>query len=258
MHILRKAILVISLAGGSAFLIAFVVSYTNPVFVEGVAQEMIRDRISHKAQEKIEALDTGYLARSAERMSERYSAEISRVKQQLATGLPALLAETILQMRDIDCECRRKIESKIREGLQWQIVTLSQAREGLLEFIRAKYMEIAERLTLEFRIFTATNALVLFALAFAAGAKPRAGLLLLPASLVLSASAIATGYFYIFQQDWLRTIIFGTYVGFAYIGYLGIVFALLADLVFNRGRVTATLLNLFLQLIGSAASVLPC
>jgi hypothetical protein len=47
-------------------------------------------------------------------------------------------------------------------------------------------------------------------------------------------------------------------VGFAYLAYLGGVFAFLCDIIFNRARVTAEVLNALLNAVGSAVQVVPC
>lgn len=65
-------------------------------------------------------------------------------------------------------------------------------------------------------------------------------------------------YFYIFEQDWFYTILYNDYTGFAYIGYLAVVFAFLCDVVFNRARVTTEIINSILSAVGQAPSLVPC
>ena len=75
---------------------------------------------------------------------------------------------------------------------------------------------------------------------------------------LLSASTLICSYFYIFQQNWLMTIIHGDYLGFIYLAWLGVVFLFLCDIVLNRGRVTSEILNAFFNAISSAFTVSPC
>ena len=114
-------------------------------------------------------------------------------------------------------------------------------------------MEVAEKLTREFRIFTGSNALVFAVLALAAYTKRGAGVLLIPPALLLVIAAGIDGYLYIFSQNWLHTIVFSDYTGFAYVAYMGVVFAFLCDVAFNRGRMTVNLL----KAMGNVA-VAPC
>ena len=48
----------------------------------------------------------------------------------------------------------------------------------------------------------------------------------------------ATSAIYLLNQDWLHAVVYSDYVGFAYLGYLALASALLADVVFNRARAT--------------------
>ena len=81
--------------------------------------------------------------------------------------------------------------------------------------------------------------------------------LVLPAFVLVGAVGI-TGGMYLFSQNWLHTIIFGQYIGFAYSLYLAAVALLLTDVAFNRARVTTQIVNSALNLVGTAASAVPC
>ena len=75
---------------------------------------------------------------------------------------------------------------------------------------------------------------------------------------MLLAAASITAYLYLFNQNWLHTLLFSDYVGLAYLGYLGAAFALLSDIIFNRARITTEILNFILNALGSAVQVVPC
>jgi hypothetical protein len=110
----------------------------------------------------------------------------------------------------------------------------------------------------EFRIFTASNAAAFALLGVITMLRRRATLqLMLPALVLVGAVAIASAI-YLFSQDWLHTIVFAQYVGLAYSLYLVGVALLLADVAFNRARVTTQLVNSALSALGAAASAVPC
>lgn len=230
----------------------------NPGFVERVAKEVIRYQVEKNVREKVEAIDAHFLTKRAEAFAKGYAEEIALTKLQLSEQLPERVSTVIAEMANLNCECRRKIEGGLREGSEWRILNASQAREHLTMLIRAKYMETASQLTREFRIFTGTNALVFALLIVAVLVKRQAGIHLLPSALILLIAASAVAYLYLFNQNWLHTLVFSDYVGFAYVGYLGVAFAFLCDVLFNRGRVTTELLNLLLNAVGSAIQVAPC
>jgi hypothetical protein len=79
----------------------------------------------------------------------------------------------------------------------------------------------------------------------------------LPAVVLLGA-VTATSRIYLFNQDWLHSVVYSDYVGFAYLGYLALASALLADVVFNRARATTKFVNAILDAVGSTLQALPC
>lgn len=250
----RPLLLLVSIVGTLLFGSAFLTSLAQPGYVEDVAKNLIRHEVEKKVHEKIDALDEKFLAGKAGALIQKHAQEAEQARRQLREKVPERIAAEIAEMRNLDCECRRKIESHSRAGLEWTIAKAAQAKERLTALIRSQYMEVATRLTREFRIFTGANALVFSLLGGAVWFKRGAGRHLVPAALVLVAAAVATGYLYLFQQNWLRTVLFSDYVGWAYFAYLGAVFALLGDVVLNRARATVGLL----RSVSFDIQVLPC
>lgn len=258
MPFVRWFALILGIVGGLLFGFAFLASVTKPGFVEQLAKNIIRYEVERKVQEKIEAIDSAFLSSKAAVIAKGYAEEVEQIKRLLTQQLPTRLAKVIAEMRDLDCECRKKIETNIRDGFEWRIASASSAQERLTTLIRSKYMDTATQLTREFRIFTGTNAIVFALLLVAVFVKRQAGLHLLPSALVLLAAGAITAYFYLFNQNWLHSLVFNEYVGLAYIGYLAGAFALLCDIILNRARLTTEVLNFVLNAIGSAIQVVPC
>lgn len=254
----RRSALAIGAVGFVLFAMAFLVSIARPGFVEQVARDVIRYEVEKKVHEKVESIDAHFLSGKAEVFAKNYAEDIALARRLLAQQLPTSLANVIAEMQNLDCECRKKIEIDIREGFEWRITSALAAQGRLTTLIRSKYMEIAGQLTREFRIFTGTNAIVFALLLVAVFVKRQAGIHLLPSAFVLLSAATVTAYLYLFNQNWLHTLVFSDFVGFAYIGYLGGVFALLCDIIFNRARVTVEILNSLLNASGSAIQVVPC
>lgn len=258
MPAIRHLVLALGIVGSTFFALAFLASIAKPGFVEQVARNIIRYEIEKQVHEKIDTLDSQFLARKAAAFSQGYAEEIARTRQLLAEQLPSRLAVVIAEMGNLDCECRKKIEMNLRVGLEGRIGNAAAAQDYLTSLIRSRYMDTAKQVTREFRIFTGTNALVFALLIAAVVLKRRADLHLLPAALMLLGAASATAYLYLFNQNWLHTLVFSDYVGFAYLGYLAGAFVFLCDVVFNRAHLTAKALNLVLDAVGSALEVAPC
>lgn len=255
---IRTLLLALSAICAVTFGTLFVMSVVSPGYVEQVAKEVIRYQVERKVHEKVDAIDARFMASRAAVVVKHLGDEIAQAKAHLSEKLPERIAAVIAEMRDLDCECRKKIERNIRSGFEWRITSAAQAQERLGALIRTQYMETSAKLTREFRIFTGTNALVFVLFGVAALVRRRAGLHLLPVATLLLVAAVLTSYLYLFNQNWLHTIVFSDYVGFAFVGYLGAVFTCLCDLFFNRARITTELLNWLFQIIGSSVQVVPC
>jgi hypothetical protein len=255
---IRSLILIISAIGTLAFGSAFVLSYTDPGFVESITRELIRRQVESRVKERIDELDGARLASIAGRISGRNATEIADARRMLEERMPARIAETIAEMRKLDCECRKVIERRMNETIGWRILDLSRINERLQTLIQSKYMETAKALTREFRIFTGANAALFMLLAVTTLVRTRATLQLALPALVLIGAAGIVAFFYVFEQDWLRTVVFADYVGLGYFAYLGLAIALLADIAFNRARITTEAVNVSLHALGSAVHVLPC
>lgn len=258
MRAIRTVLLALSALGSLAFGFLFVASWVDPGYVERTAGEIVRYQVEKKVGEKVEALDAKFLAGQAGVLAKAYRDEIGQIQRQLREGLPEQIAAVIADMRDLDCDCRQKVEKSLREGFEGQMAIAAQAKERLSALIRTQYLATAEKLTREFRIFTGSNALVFILLGVATLARRQAGVHLLPAAVVLLAASALTGYGYLFGQNWLHTLLFNDYVGWAFVGYLAVVFGFLCDLLFNRARVTAKLLNGVFNILSAGIEVLPC
>lgn len=172
--------------------------------------------------------------------------------------LPVRVAAVVDAMAEPDCPCRAELAGRISDGIGArlrQIARLDARIEGL---IRDAYAHTAARLQREFRIFTGANAMVFLVLGVVALRKRGAALQLWVPAGVLIGAASAAASLYLFNQDWVRTIVFDDYVGYAYFAWLGLLVALFADILANRARVTTRIVNGVLQSLGSAATALPC
>lgn len=254
----RAIVLLVVLLGSLVFGSAFVLSYTNPAYVESIGRNVIRLEVERRVGEKIAVLDRSTIARIAEKLSGQNAVEIAEAKRMLAEGLPQKISAAIAELRNLDCECRKAIDRRITGILEGRVATLSLLNDRLMLLIRTKYIETAEALTREFRVFTGANAGVFVLLGVIAMVRKRASLQLALPTAVLLIAAAATAFLYVFNQNWLHTVVFADYLGLGYVVYLGFAIALLADIAFNSARVTTRLLNAVLHLFGSALQAVPC
>jgi hypothetical protein len=244
----------------------FAVTFLDASLIEKSASGFIEWKIGNDANQKIDAIQIPksskleqLLGDRAKEMLATTDADIEQIKSQLKTELPSILADELAKLRNLDCECRKKWEKKFEAGFLSQLSSLDIQRQRLIEFSRAKYMDIVTQLTRDIRIFLGSNLAVFILLFFISLLKPIATQhLFLPAGLLFISSIICS-YFYLFEQNWFFTIIYADYTGYWFSAYLIMVFLFLCDISFNRARVTTEIINILLNSIGKAASNLsPC
>ncbi len=260
----KKSIILRTLGaiGTGLFAFFFALTFSTPEWVENYAIDFIESEVSKKVDRRIGSLQIpegeNKLSKLAQKLISKNEVQIDELKTNLKNNVHGQLANALAEIRDLDCECRKKWEDSFRSGFESKISLLQATNEKIIEFIHSSYMEVVEKLKRDIRIFTGANAAVFLLLLLISFLKPKAITHLFLPGILISASTIICSYFYIFEQNWLLTIIYSDYLGFTYIVYLGIVFAFLCDIVLNRGRVTTQILNAAFQVIGSAASVVPC
>lgn len=250
---LRRGLIALGAIGALLFGLALAASLVEPLLVERGARELLRLEMERRIGERIERLDESRLGAMAHDALKRLSIERDVATRRLRDDVPRITAAVLDRMQDADCECRRRIAQLIEDGARSEVASLGEAEKTLRRIAESAYASASRQWLREFRIVSGTNAVAFALLALIAWWRPRAAIqLTVPALLVLAAVGL-TGYGYLFQQDWLHTLLFNDYVGFGYAAWLAGVTALLGDIVLNRARLTTGVLNV---LFGAIAS--PC
>ena len=254
---MRRVVLIVAALGTLLFGGLLVLSYASPITLESWARLAVQHEIEARVAARTGALSQSALVRAAESAVGANNRELLAAKEALA-ALPAKVASVAGQMLDPECPCRLRAREFLREHLAGKVSFLNASNERLTSLIQSKYVEVAESLLREFRIFCAANALVFVFLGVVAFVKRQAGIQLLAPAFVLVVSAVVVACLYLFTQNWLQTVLLGQYVGFWYFPYLGLAVASLGDVLFNRARVTSAIVNAALSAVGGVASAVPC
>lgn len=261
----KIALRVFGLIGIILFIPLFLFTFSDPQLIEHTGRSFIAWKLKQETDKIIDSIrlpeEKGFeklLGKKVADLRTETEQKLEIIRNQLKADAPAILAVQIVKMLDLDCECRKKWVERLRISMQLEIASLEAAEAKLIDFSQAKYMEIVKKLTLDVRIFLGANAVIFVFLFGVSFLKPRAlSHLFLPGILMLISTVICS-YFYIFEQNWFFTIIYNDYTGYGYIGYLFVVFTFLCDITFNKARVTTKIINVFFNVIGSAASLVPC
>ncbi len=249
----RAFILIVATVGTLLFGSLFVLSIASPISIERWARTAIEHEVEKRAGEDLHALSETSLVRRAKAVIEKNKRD-SAFDRILFAVLHNEVEHVVARMQDVSCECRKRVLKFIDETAGENIRRLGSINAHLTNLIESKYAQVSQSLIREVRIFSAANALVFVTLGLVTLLRRDSRRSLLAPTFVLLASASVVGYFYLFRQDWMQTILFNDYVGMWYFGYLGIAMAFLADIVLNKGRVTA----IFISMFAGAAPVSPC
>ena len=253
---------VTGVAGLAVFATFSAFTWAMPHWVEDFAADYIQREVAERIEGRIETFqppaNAGLIGELATQLHELNEREIAHLKRELQVRARELIPRAIEQVRDPSCECRQSILSVFLEGDSLRLAQLIADNERIESFVHANYMRVVGDLKREIRIFTGLNALSFLLLLLISYAKPRAARHLLFPGVLLLCATLFCAWLYIFSQNWLLTIIQGSYVGFAYAAYLGVVYAFLCDIVFNRGRATTAFGNVVLAALGTAAALSPC
>jgi hypothetical protein len=255
---MRRFVLILGFIGAGIFAGAFFLSFARPMLVENLLRELLRVEVQHRVQESLDGLSDTGITRLAKAALHATDAEIEAARASSRERVNAEVAGVIAAMSDPDCDCRHRLSAYLAQAENSRASQLLGVRSRLSALIESAYASVSASLLREFRIFTGANAIAFGLLAIVALVRRRARLqLLLPALVIVGAVAITAGL-YLFNQDWLHTIVFADYLGWGYAAWLAIVALLLADIAFNRARVGTQLVNALANVVGGAAGAIPC
>ena len=253
----------IGLTGAVLYLTLFCVTFADPQWLERFAADYVESEAKARA-ELLVANATAFtegdsvLGKLAGALHAQNEERIRTLKTALETKLHTQWVDALARVRDMDCECRQKWEAFLESSLQSQIVQLAASNEQIQRLIHASYMDVVTELKRDARIFSLSSAIIFLLLLITSFMKPQAMMHLYVPGLLLGVSTLVCSYCYLFEQNWLMTIIHSSYLGFAYLGWVGVVFLFLVDIILNRARVTTEVVNAISNVLGSAASLSPC
>ncbi|MES3022947.1 MAG: hypothetical protein V4857_15360 [Pseudomonadota bacterium] len=257
-ELIRRLILWVGVGGATAFFFLLALAFMRAATIEKWARVAIAVEVQNRVAERLHEMDDSRLVRSAERILARNNKEIAEAKVALSAQLPSRIALVMEYMLHPECPCRQRaieIEHDIQKD---RIESLHKNNEQVTRLIESKYRDVARSLIKEVKIFSAAHGIVLLLLAATAFWWQRPALQLLAPAVVMGGAAALTFAIYLFNQDWLKTILFGDYIGFYYIPYLLVALSFLADVVLNRARLTMVLLGGALAALGGIFSVASC
>ena len=234
--------------GALVFAALFALSFAQPHRIEVMLKAVIGQQVSRQVGAAVDAFDERFVATQADKLRGRLGEQAQAIRERLKRGIPARVHSELERLQDPACECRQVLRA--------QLDRIALQMDKLPQFIGQRYADTVRQLLGELRLFSGINA-ASFALLALAGwmglrgrlAPPVARSVCVAAGMLLLALGAAL-WGYLFKQNWLETLLFNRWVGWAYAVWLGVAFAWLCDLVLNRARLTLQALSS----VGSASA----
>ncbi|NUU66153.1 hypothetical protein HQN64_08510 [Enterobacteriaceae bacterium BIT-l23] len=218
---MRYLIMACGGVGGLAFILLWGLTFLRPDFVVETSRYVISTALYDEIDRRVDTLPAFLAKRIASTEEQR---------ERLKAHLQGAVAETLYNV-----VAHRSVPEPT--GL------MGAVHRKIAHALRQKYQEVVGQLTHDFRLFTGLSGGLFLAVTLTAFlCRDRIRPLLVPTGLLLLATGFMS-YSYIFMQDWLYTIIFNDYMGWYYLVYVGLVFALLCDITLNRARVLRALID---------------
>ncbi len=256
MRVAQAAVLAISVLGMVVSGLGLSVTYLGAERLERPARAFIQWQIEKELRDAFSvdapAEDEGGILASARR---NLAARIDAAEVALGSGIADVIAGRVAKL----CVCslppeeRKDISERYEAAKADARAFVTAAMRGSIErdrvgvstledMIAGHYVDTVDRLVRDLRIFFGSN-LMLFAVIGVAGILSTvAPALVVPAGL-LSASTLSAMAIYLFEQNWFYTILFGSYVGWAYLIWVAVIALFLIDITLNRARVTSTIFD---------------
>jgi hypothetical protein len=254
----QRTLRIAGMAGAALFAFFFALTYHTPEWVEDFAASYIEGEVADKVNATIDAWDAPQgddaLSRYAAQLMKQNEARIAELKDSLKGEARARLASCIAEIRVLTVEQRARLQAWLEDGAKLKIGSLQFENTRLVAIIQSGYLGVVSDLKRDIRIFTASNAIAFLLLVMVSFLKPEYTRALFVPGVLLAISTAVCACLYVFGQNWLLTLIQGSYLGFAYAAWLGVAFLFLCDIWLNRARVTVRLLESLAHAVGAAIS----
>lgn len=245
---LRNGLLAVSLAGVLFSAGGLSLTFLNAAQIEESSRNLVIPRVEAKIRElmtpkpvegdgKMAALRNRLVEKAKGIADEMLGSDYAdRIREQVAElcvcrMTPVERDETLRRYDD----AKGRVNDMFEAAVSGKFSELRMEKGTLKDLVGGYYVDTVEGLLRELRIFFGLN-LVLFGLVGAVSffAAPSPGLLV-PAGL-LFASTVWAGYLFIFNQNWLATVVFHTWSGYGYLILVVILFLCLMYFLRKMGR----------------------
>jgi len=249
---LRWVLLFVSATGILIFSLMLASTFADQTKIEKAAVFAVQKKIQTEVKTKYPNVDADGFLQSAELLRDKFGAKGEAFQKALDEKMDVAVAQVVSRL----CGCKSVSDERqnlVTNFFKRQNAEALKISEKLNAFIKGKYDATIAGLIRDIRIFSSVNIFAFLLIFLLAWIRPNARFhLLLPAGLLLI-STVLTICLYLFGQNWFYTLMLGSFWGFTYLIYMGIILTLTLDITLNQGRITSGILN-----IVSNVTIVPC
>jgi len=269
---MKKCLIATSVTGIILFGTIFGLTYKDTQWFEDSAKGWVAQEIERKIQMDFPALFPDREGKSSNKMlnklKDKLQERIKNLREKLFSGLPDRIAIEITHW----CTCRLKKEDREAAQKKFEEIRVSVRKNiiaNLKENIKSKaiglqnvnalikghYIKIIEQLLNDLRIFSGSNVLIFLSLLILSLIKTEHEKALMVAGGLVTCGTLVSIGIYLFNQNWFHALLFNDYMGWGYLVYVATITGFLADVVFNKGKISIEVVMGILAVIAMAVSV---
>ncbi|MEL6667001.1 MAG: hypothetical protein AAFQ24_12780 [Pseudomonadota bacterium] len=258
---LQVANIVLTMIGTAVFASLFLYIAFAPKDFDERTREFAVSQIESKVDDQLATVANSETAERvsefAGRISDRLQSRVDEMRGSLDDGIDELIAGVLAAACKLDCERRDQAARSVRDFYENSILRHSMVLDRLESLVVGEYDAVMTELRSDLRIFSGSTALAFGLAMLLSFFRGRAAAHLVPISIALTVSTILAVAWYALGQDWVMTVLFSNYWGWAYSVLLGGLSVLMIDIAANRARVTSFVFNSIGNGIGGI-SFSPC
>ncbi len=258
----RTANIVLTALGTAAFIAFFLYVVVAPKDFDQRTRSFAITKVKAKVDEQFSKAAQSKTANKATEVagifSESLEGKIQTLRDSLDTGATDFVADVLAAACKLDCERRDEVAKAVTEFYEATITRHGLALNRMKSLIKGEYDTIMGKLRNDLKIFSGSSFIALLSAFLLSIFRANAAAHLLPFSIALSTATLIAVIWYVFGQDWVMTIIYSSYWGWAYPAVLSVIAVFLVDIAVNKARITTAVLNGIGNVLGGMFHLTPC
>lgn len=268
---MKNFLISISIAGTLLFATLFALTYKDTQWFEDSAKAWVAKEIERKIQMDFPDLFPDSEQKSSSKMLGKLKGKLQeRIKglqEKLFSDLPDRIAIEIAHW----CTCRMGLEDKKAAQRKFEEIRVSVRKDNIADLkkniksktiglenvnalIKGHYIKIIEQLLNDFRIFAGSNMLIFLSILILSLIKTEHEKALMVAGGLVTCGTLISIGIYLFNQNWFHALLFNDYMGWGYLVYVATITGFLADVVFNKGKISMEVVMGILTVLAMAIS----